>query len=170
MTKKNHRIRAFRIAFYASFAAFVAAVSLLLKLSERLPFVAPVISSPADKMSDLFLAMTNIITSFSTGLLGALGFLLVSGPKVNRGPTIKWFAFASGFFAAISTFLGYMVYEGIFDMLQEGMFGIDVPRVMLARYGQFYTFLLAFLLFGDFAIQSFEVEGGHENQPKSAVN
>jgi hypothetical protein len=171
MTEKNHRhpafnVHGFRIAFYSSFAAFVVAVVLIqrwLDTGSNQSIVGLPISSPGDQMVSAFLAMTNILTSFSTALLGALGVLLLNS-KAKRGPTATWFAFGSGVFAAISMFLGYVVYQEVLTLLWMGTFTPHSLLISWARYGQFFTFLLAFVLFGDFAIQSLDMEGA--NGPK----
>jgi hypothetical protein len=125
------------------------------------------VSSPGDQIVSAFLAMTNILTSFSTALLGALGVLLLNS-KVRRGPRATWFAFGSGVFAAISMFLGYVVYQEVLALLWVGMFTPHSLLISWAHYGQFFTFLLAFVLFGDFAIQSLDMEVANVSTPKPA--
>jgi hypothetical protein len=175
---KDHAIR---IAFYALFAVFIAAVTLVQMwwdtrrmTNPNFSLIAPAVTSAADSTVEVFLAMTNLTTSFSTGILGALGLLLINMQKPKKGQTIspmaKFFASGSAFFATISMILGYVVYQEAISLLQLGMFRVDVPLLSWARYAQFFTFLPALLFFGDFAIQSLGMEGASEAKSESTAN
>ena len=67
----------------------------------------------------------------------------------------------------LSLLFGYMVYLALLDMLRNQMFDLAMPA-MWVRYAQFYCFLLAVMLFGDFAFQTLNVEDGNEREPHAA--
>jgi hypothetical protein len=93
-----------------------------------------------------------------------MGFLLINGRKVSRWSGAKWLALGSAMCVALSLFFGYVVYLGIIAMLQNAIFDLDIPVILWARQAHFYTFLLAVVLFGDFAFQTLHMEDG--NEPK----
>ena len=107
-----------------------------------------------------------LLTTLCTGLLGALGFFWIHGRK-GRWTGAKWLALASAACAVLSLVFGYMVYLALLDMLRGQMFDLAMPA-MWVRYAQFYCFLLAVMLFGDFAFQNLYVED--ENEPKQSAN
>jgi hypothetical protein len=168
MSNGIDRLRSLRISLW--FAIFAVAVAVALKLLERLPYVGlPLDSAPAERMLDLLLDMTNIVTSFSTGLLGALGLILVSGPEASRGQKVRPAAFLCGVFAVISTTFGFLVYEQVFDIVKLGFFSIDIVGISLARYGQLITFVAALGTFGYFAVRTFEADP-NVDKDKSVVS
>jgi hypothetical protein len=71
---------------------------------------------------------------------------------------------ASAGCAALSLFLGYVLYLALLDMLKNEMFDPDMATIMWVRVAQFYSFLLAVVLFGDFAFQTLNAEDGREHK------
>jgi hypothetical protein len=49
-------------------------------------------------------------------------------------------------------------------MLENTIFDLDVPAILWARQAHFYTFLLAVVLFGDFAFHTLQVEDKNERK------
>jgi len=133
-------------------------------------FIEPLVSSLSSlQQSQLsaLLDMNNLVTTLCTGLLGALGFLLINGRKVSRWSPAKWMALTSAGCAALSLLFGYVAYLALIDMLGREMFDVDLPAILWVRQAQFYSFLLAVALFGDFAFQTLHMEDG--NEPKHGL-
>lgn len=167
MTKPTRRAIVLRISFYVAFLGFVLAVSQFQTYLAQGVVEAPVSSlNPLQKSQlDAFLAMNSLVTTLTTGLLGGLGFLLLNGRKVSRVSAAKWLAFGSALSAALSLFFGYVVYLALLDMLGNEAFDLGMPPIYWARQAHFYTFLLAVVLFGDFAFHAFFTVGENENNP-----
>jgi hypothetical protein len=166
LTNATYRAIVSRIAFYATLALFILAVW------QFQPFISQgvVVGAQLNFLDDLqkrdldaFLDMNSLITTLTTGLLGALGFLLLNGRKVDRGPAAKWLAFGSALCAALSLFFGYVVYISLSDMLGKGGFDLTVRSISWPRQAHFYLFLMAVLLFGDFAFHAFFTGERHEH-------
>jgi hypothetical protein len=166
MTKPTRRAIVLRVSFYVAFLGFVLAVWQFQTYLAQGVVEAPVSSlNPLQKSQlDAFLAMNSLVTTLTTGLLGALGFLLLNGRKVSRQSiTAKWLAFGSALSAALSLFFGYVVYLALLDMLGNEAFDLSMPPIYWARQAHFYTFLLSVVLFGDFAFHAFFTVGRYED-------
>jgi hypothetical protein len=166
MARTRGRAIAFRIAFYAASIGLILAVWQLQKHVSQGLIEAPVSSLDVLQQAQLkaFLDMNSLITTLSTGLLGALGFLLVNGRKISRGSGAGWLALGSALSVALSLFFGYVVYLAILDMLQANIFDLGIPAITWPRQAHFYMFLLAVVLFGDYAFQT--LHGEDENEPE----
>lgn len=168
MSSRNSRAIIFRIALYGGAILLILALWLAQRhLSQN--FIEPAIadSTFADKSQlDALLGQNSLLTTLCTGLLGALGFFLIHGHNARRWTGAKWFAIASAGCAVLSLLFGYAVYLALLDMLRNQMFDLAMPA-MWVRYAQFYCFLLAVMLFGDFAFQTLNVEDEHEREPHS---
>ena len=114
--------------------------------------------------------MNNLITTLGTGLLGALGFLLMNGRKSVHWSGAKWLALASAVCVAFSLLFGYVAYLALIDMLRSEIFDLDLPAILWVRQAQFYSFLLAVVLFGDFAFQALHGEDKNEAKHSLAGN
>jgi hypothetical protein len=161
MNRLSSRSALFRVAFYAGAVGIIFAVW---QIQNRMSstFIEPLVvtlSSLQERELDALLDMNSLITTLGTGLLGAVGFLLINGRKVDRWSGGKWLALASAACVALSLFFGYVVYLGIISMLQNAIFDLDIPSIYWARQAHFYSFLLAVVLFGDFAFQTLHGEG-----------
>jgi hypothetical protein len=160
MTPKTKRSILFRLVFYMAATAFIVAVWQYQKV-----FVAnwivpanPAADSMAGKELDALLEMNRLVTTLGTGLLGAIGFLLINVRKANGGFEALWAASASAVCVGISLFFGYLVYLWVIEMLRVQVFDLDVGPLLWARNLHFYTFLLAVVLFGDFAFNNLHGE------------
>jgi hypothetical protein len=156
-----------RLAFYLGFVGLVFAVwKVQIDLSGS--FIEPLassLSSVQGKEIDIILQVNSLLISLSTGLLGALGFLLTTGRKASRWSGAKWFALGSAVCVSVSIFLGYEVYLTIIEMLEVPIWDPNGGPLAWPRAFQFYSFLLAVVLFGDFAFQTFHAEDKHERKP-----
>lgn len=171
MTSKTRRAIVFRIALYGGAIILVLALWLVQRLVST-NFIESAITDGnfLDKTQlDALLNQNSLLTTLCTGLLAALGFFLIHGQDAKRWTGAKWFAIASAGCAVLSLLFGYMVYLALLDMLRSQIFDLAMPA-MWVRYAQFYLFLLAVMLFGDFAFQTLNVEDSHEHKRAPAIN
>jgi hypothetical protein len=162
MTKTARRAIIFRFVFYVVAAVFIFSV-VALQRSIGVG-IEPVVGSPSpgqQRELDALLEMNHLITTLCTGLLGGLGFLLVNGRKSRRRSVTLWAAFGSAVCVGCSLFFGYVLYLAIISMLQFGFFNLNNPQILWARQAHFYSFLLAVVLFGDFAFHNLSGEDQH---------
>lgn len=170
MNRTAGRSAIFRLAFYMAAVGFILAVWQF-QAHMAGTFIEPLVtslSSLQERELDALLDMNSLITTLGTGLLGALGFLLMNGRRLYRGTAAKWLAFGSAVCVALSLFFGYVVYLGIIAMLENEIFDLDIPAIFWARQAHFYSFLLAVVLFGDFAFHSLNVEEEHDSKSHPA--
>jgi hypothetical protein len=161
-----NRSARFRIAFYAGALGVVMAVFLCQwNPGKTLEIPINSLNSLQDQELKALLDMNSLITTLDTGLLGALGYLMINGRKVSRWSGTMWLAFFSAASAALSLLFGYVVYLGVIRMLEWGFFDLNNPSIQWARSAHFYTFLLAVVLFGDFAFQTLHEEGHDVRTP-----
>ena len=122
--------------------------------------------APIQKLElDAYQEMNGLITTFTTGLLAGMGYILTSGKKINRSPETKSLALGSAAFAALSLFLGYFVYQVLVGQLDDQTFNLNVPLLLYPSIGHFYSFLLAVVFFGEFAFRAFFTEDRNESKP-----
>jgi hypothetical protein len=166
MTDGKKRAIVFRLVFYLGATGFILAVWQYQKnvTGNWIEPLTPSLSTGQDRELDALLEMNRLITTLGTGLLAAIGFLLVNVRRAKRGPEALWAACSSALCVAFSLFFGYVVYLGVISMLQNQYFDLDVGPILWARQAHFYTFLLGVVLFGDFAFQNLHVEDGHERK------
>jgi hypothetical protein len=164
-----NRALTIRVVFYLVAIGFILVVwQLQAHLSGN--FIEPLVTSLntlQERELDALLGMNSLITTLGTGLLGALGFVLINGRDQYLRPGAKWLAFSSAICVAFSLFFGYVVYLGIISMLENTIFDLDIPAIFWARQAHFYSFLLAVVLFGDFAFHTLQVEDTNESKKHS---
>jgi hypothetical protein len=169
MSSKTSRTLVFRIALYGGAIVLVLALWQVQRAISQ-NFFEPAVADGSfvdNSQLNALLGQSNLLTTLCTGLLGALGFFLLHGRNASRWTPAKWLAIASAGCAVLSLLFGYMVYLALLDMLRNQMFDLAMPA-MWVRYAQFYCFLLAVMLFGDFAFQTLNVEDGNEREPHAA--
>ncbi len=161
----------FRLVFYMAATAFIVLVWQYQKNLFNNTIVAVTDTSAAslkDKELDALLAMNQLVTTLSTGLLGAIGFLLVNVRRENRGSVALWAACCSAVCAALSLFFGYVVYLAVITMLHNQFFDSTIDSLLWPRQAHFYFFLLAVVLFGDFAFNNLRTGG--QDAAKASAN
>jgi glucan phosphoethanolaminetransferase (alkaline phosphatase superfamily) len=153
-----------RIGFYVGVIVFTVAVW---QFQSRVAgtYVEPYVDSLSplqEKQLDAFLEMNRLLTTLGTGLLGAMGFLLVNSRTSRSGSRQTWTALGSALCVALSVYFGYLVYLGVLWMLDANFFNLNDPRILWPRQAHFYSFLLGVLLFGDFAFHDLRGEDKRE--------
>jgi TRAP-type C4-dicarboxylate transport system permease small subunit len=173
MTSKTKRAILFRLVFYMAAMAFIVGVWQYQKsfLNNWIEPVNPAqgsISDKEDQELNALLEMNRLITTLGTGLLGAIGFILINLRKGKRGFEALWAACASAVCVGLSLFFGYLVYLWVIEMLKVQIFDLDMSPLMWARSAHFYTFLLAVVLFGDFAFNNLRTEDGDASKKNAS--
>jgi hypothetical protein len=165
MSSKTNPAFIFRIALYGGALVLILALWQVQRLISQNFFEPAITDASFVETSQLnaLLDQNNLLTTLCTGLLGALGFLLIHGRDASRWTGAKWLGIASAGCSVLSLLFGYMVYLALLDMLRNQMFDLAMPA-MWVRYAQFYCFLLAVMLFGDFAFQTLYAEDGKERK------
>lgn len=169
MTSTTSRALIFRIALYGGALVLILALWKVQRLISQ-NFFEPAVTDASfvdNSQLSALLDQNSLLTTLSTGLLGALGFFLIRGRNASRWTGAMWFAFASAGCAVLSLLFGYMVYLALLDMLRNQIFDLGLPA-MWVRYAQFYCFLLSVMLFGDFAFQTINAEDGNVREHHSA--
>lgn len=110
-----------------------------------------------DKMN-AFMAMNQLITTLSTGLVGALGFLLSRRSSTTR-PRDLWAALASFVCVGLSLYFGYRGYVDLIHLLNIPNFDLSGGLISSDRGRQFGFFVLAVFFFADFAFYELTQEG-----------
>jgi len=155
MMQATGRPRLGRIGYYIG----AAAIAVLAWQAQRYTSGQQIFESQVDSLTQLqeqqlqaFLDMNRLLTTLGTTMLGALGFLLASGSKGKSGSSVRWSALASGAFAGLSVFFGYIASEGIIYMLRNQFFDLEAPVILWPHTAHFYALLLSVFFFSDFAI------------------
>jgi hypothetical protein len=164
------RAAAFRLVFYLGATLFILIVWQYQKhmTGNWIEPLIPSLSNEQGRELDALLEMNRLITTLGTGLLAAIGFLMVNVRQAKRGTEALWAACGSAICVGLSLFFGYVVYLGIISMLQNQYFDLDVGPILWARQAHFYSFLLGVVLFGDFAFHNLYVEEAHEHKHGTA--
>lgn len=167
MTDETKRAMVFRLVFYVGATGFILAVWQYQRhvTGNWIEPLTPSLSTGQDRELSALLEMNRLITGLGTGLFAAIGFLLVNMRRANRGLEALWAACCSSICVGFSLFFGYVVYLGVISMLQNQYFDLNVGPILWARQAHFYTFLLAVVLFGDFAFRNLHVEDSYERKP-----
>jgi len=166
MTIATKRAIVFRLVFYLGATGFIIAVWQYQKhmTGNWIEPLTPSLSNEQGRELDALLEMNRLITTLGTGLLAAIGFLLVNAHQTKRGSEAIWAACCSAICVGFSLFFGYVVYLGIISMLQNQYFDLDVGSILWARQAHFYSFLLGVVLFGDFAFHNLHVEDAYDHK------
>ena len=163
MTPETKKAAAFRLVFYMIATGFILLVWQYQKhMMDGVAIAVDVTAQPlVDKQLDALLEMNRLITGLGTGLLGAIGFMLINVRKGKGGWLAMWAACASAVCVGLSLFFGYVVYLGVIEVLRYPPFEPDFSAIMWARQAHFYTFLMAVVLFADFAFNNLRGEVEH---------
>lgn len=155
MTQTTERREIGRLGFYAGAVAIAVVAWQVQRYVAGQHILEPLVESLSqleEKQLQAFLDMNRLLTTLGTTLLGALGIVLASGSKGQSKSHLRWPAIASGAFAVVSVFFGYIAYEGILYMLRNQFFDLDSPVILWPHRAHFYTLLLSVFFFGDFVI------------------
>ena len=107
-----------------------------------------------DRELSAYLDMNRLLTTLSTTVLGAIGFILNSR-KSRPAAFVPWLALGSALFVGISIYCGYEAHEDILWMLEGQFFDLNNPQMFWSRVAAFYSFLLGAALFLAFAAATF---------------
>ena len=104
-----------------------------------------------EKALEAYSAMSGLLITLATALLGALGYLLINAtqavPQLRHGLS----AMGSALFAVLSLYFGYVSHLTVLSSTYTNVFNPYAFGVMWPSRSQFYTLLLAVFFFADFA-------------------
>ncbi len=154
-----------RFGFYVAVIALAVVVWLLQDNLFSRPYIeaqTEALNPLQDKQLDAFLEMNRLLVTLGTATLGALGFMMTTASKRNLAWRELLSAAASAVLAGCSLYFGYLAYQGIMWMLQNGFFNLDNAAIQWTRRAHFYTLLASAFFFADFIIHDLGKEGGNE--------
>ncbi|HEV3331352.1 MAG TPA: hypothetical protein VG096_10245 [Bryobacteraceae bacterium] len=112
------------------------------------------------KQLDLWSEMNKLLIAFATVTIGAIGGFMVNRDKTHPlSPPHLRRAAMSWFFCALSLYFGYLSYQQATQMLKHGVFDPFTARLWWPARGQFWSFLVSIILFGDFIYTSIRDKG-----------
>jgi len=114
--------------------------------------VKPMVISPDLKKRelDLWSEMNKLLIALATAGVGGIGGYVLKEDKASPlQPRELRRAAAGWIFCALSLYFGYLSYHEATLMLNKGTFDSTNPGLWLASRFQFWTFLIAVLLFAD---------------------
>jgi hypothetical protein len=107
------------------------------------------------KQLDLWSEMNKLLIAFATVTIGAIGGFILNRDKASPLSLRQLRrAAASWLFCALSLYFGYLSYQQGTQMLKHGVFDPFTARLWWPVRGQFWTFLISIILFGDFIYTS----------------
>ena len=83
----------------------------------------------------------SLLTTLGTAMMGALGFLLVGGPRTRTRPRHQWSAFVSALCVGVSLYFGYVSHLHVLWMIKSQTFDPYSALYLLPSQGQFYALL-----------------------------
>jgi hypothetical protein len=102
---------------------------------------------------DAYAAMSGLLTTLATALLGALGYLLINAPQAAPHLRQGASAVGSALFAVLSLYFGYVSHLTVLSATYINWFSPYAFGVVWPSRSQFYTLLFAVFLFADFAFR-----------------
>jgi hypothetical protein len=152
-----------RLRFYVVALVFAGAVLVFQHRMDKIAYQdAGIISSTSlgqtdaippwqEKALETYSAMSGLLTTLATALLGALGYLLINAhqgvPQLRHGAS----AMGSALLAVLSLYFGYVSHLTVLSSTYTNVFNPYAFGVMWPSRSQFYTLLLAVFFFADFA-------------------
>lgn len=127
-------------------AVIIAAAMVILHnlIIARLPFAEQLVTQLEprhERELDLFVQQSTLLTTLTTGVLAALGAVVLTfKDQALRHHELIPFV-ATIVLAGLSLYFGYEAYEQAMLMLRIKIFNLDSPVVLWPRRLQFYTFL-----------------------------
>src|ERR1039458_697279 len=140
MMRANGRSIIERFGFYVGAVAIALVAWQVQRYASGQNILEPQVESLTqlqEQQLQAFLDMNRLLTTLGTTMLGALGFLLASGSKGQHRSSVRWPALASGAFAGLSIFFGYVASEGILYMLRNQFFDLEAPVILRPHRAHF---------------------------------
>lgn len=154
-----------RFGFYLVVAALALAVWRIQQHLFATPYLEPLktdLTSLDQQQLSAFLEMNRLLITLGTAILGGLGFVLSRSRRRALAWRELWPVLASALFAGFSLYFGYVAYQCILWMLQNGFFDLNNAAVLWARHYHFYSLLLSVFFFADFFIHDTSREDRHD--------
>lgn len=111
--------------------------------------------SPSDwqkMLAETMASMNSLLTTLCTGLLGAVGLLMV---KAREGVKLRhmWAAFLAAISGGVSLYFGYASHLSLLAMVNNENLSAYDPVYLFSTQAQFYTLLAGAFFLADFAFQ-----------------
>ncbi len=112
-----------------------------------------------EKGLEAFSAMSGLLTTLGTALLGGLGFLLSNARQVENPAQRAWSACGAAACACVSIYFGYVVHLHVLWAISLERFDPYLFAFIWPSRAQFYMLLLAVFFFALFAFHELNSEG-----------
>lgn len=148
------------LRFYVALAIAILVLHTIDSVIVNMPVVLPepdreLSLALRQKQLDLWSEMNKLLIAVATLTIGAIGGMMVNRDKARPlSPPQLRRAVASWLFCALSLYFGYLSYQQGTRMLSHGVFDPFTPRLWWPARGQFWTFLISIIIFGDFVYSS----------------
>jgi hypothetical protein len=147
------RPRIVTTAFYLACIVIAVAMSGITHYVNTRPFVvaqAPDQNTALSKSLDAYMAMNNLLTTLTTGLLAGLGLFLTGRPKKNYPVGDLWPAALCAVCACVSLYWGYVSSQNVEWAIETIGENLGLDQIQLPRQLQCFTMLLSVIFFADF--------------------
>jgi hypothetical protein len=159
------------IAIIVFYLLCVAMVFGMRRLTERINTEKYASITPDDPGSfvqamDAYQQVINLLTTLATGLLAALGFLLINRPGQQYSAWDFWWAATSALFACVSLYWGYVSSQNVQVALEAQSLTLDIPILQRPRQLQFSSMVLGVVCVAHFAMKTLikmESAGGEKS-------
>jgi hypothetical protein len=152
------------VRFYVVFTVTALVLVAFEALLDRLPFADALPDYAAalqQRQIDSYFQMIQLLITLATLAMGG-----ITGYVLNRKETITLSraqlrrVLASWTLCAISLYFGYLAYQQVVWMLNNGFFNPSNPRVWVPTRAQFWSFLACVVVFADFVYAGLPDAGG----------
>jgi hypothetical protein len=107
-----------------------------------------------EKAVDAYQNVNSLLTTLATGLLAALGFLLINRPGRPFSAWDFWWAATSALCACVSLYWGYVSSQNVQVALEFQSLTLDLPTLQFPRQFQFYSVVLGVICLAHFAMRT----------------
>jgi hypothetical protein len=156
LTMARHKTRSVR--FYSLFLLTILVLVAFEAFLTSLPF-ADAIPDYAEELQqrqlDSYFQMIELLITLATLAMGGItGYLINRGREIGMSAAQFRRVIASWTLCAASLYFGYLAYQQVVWMLNNGFFNPYNPRVWVPTRGQFWCFLACVVVFADFVYVS----------------
>lgn len=169
--RARSRLRSGPVRFYVVFSLTVMVLVGFEAFLTSLPF-ADAIPDYAEELQqrqlDSYFQMIELLITLATLTMGGItGYVINHERKVGlSAPQLRRIV-ASWVLGAASLYFGYLAYQQVVWMLNNGFFNPANPRVWVPTRAQFWSFLASVVVFADFVYASLEITGERARRKSS---
>jgi hypothetical protein len=149
--------------FYSVFAALVLGLIAFEAFLTSLPFADAIPDYAAElqqRQLDSYFQMIELLITLATLVMGGItGYVINRGRESGLSRRELRRVIASWTLCAASLYFGYLAYQQVVWMLNQGFFNPYNPRVWVPTRGQFWSFLSCVIVFADFVYVTLQKPG-----------